>query len=74
MKLADYLTSENMKPLHLAQIVGVKASTISRILKGERDPSFKLMAKIEDATGGAVSPDDFMDPARHRPEKSGAAA
>ncbi len=60
MTLADYLTREKTSPAAFAEKVGVPASTISRILKGDRSPRLETIAKIEEATDGAVTANDFM--------------
>lgn len=54
-KLADHLLSSGKRPAHLAQELGVKPSTITRILRGERRPSPDLAKKISDATGVPVT-------------------
>ena len=60
MTLSEYLQAENMKASHLAERLEVPASTISRILNGQRRPSFGLMRKIAEVTGGKVTPNDFV--------------
>lgn len=51
----------------LAGLCGVTRWTINRIELGERNPSYALMLKIIEATGGAVTANDFL------PESSEAA-
>ncbi len=71
MKLADYLSRENLKPSNFADTIGVPASTITRILKGERSPGLDVMRKIADATAGDVSAlDDFVPPSDEASEPS----
>jgi len=53
--LASHLSATGKKPSHLAQELGVKPSTITRILKGERRPSPDLAKKISDVTGVSVT-------------------
>jgi transcriptional regulator with XRE-family HTH domain len=60
MKLADYLAERKITPSRFAADVGVPASTISRILSGDRSPSMQILAKINSATNGAVTPNDFL--------------
>lgn len=65
MKLAAYLAQENLSPSQFADRLGVPASTVSRILQGEREPRLGTIAKIREATNGLVTANDFMEP---RPE------
>lgn len=60
MKLADYLKAENLSPSVFADRLGKPASTITRLLKGERSPNLDLLAEIKTATGGKVTPNDFL--------------
>jgi len=61
MKLADYLASTGTRPYHLALAAGLPASSMHRILTGQRTPSFKAMQAISKATGGKVSKiEDFI--------------
>lgn len=62
MTLHEYLTSRNLKPSVFAGEIGVPASTITRILSGERSPGLDLLKLIRDNTDGAVSPNDFLPP------------
>lgn len=60
MTLSEYLAKEDLKPSHLAAKMGVPASTVTRILRGERGPSWRVMAKIAEVTKGEVStPADY---------------
>jgi transcriptional regulator with XRE-family HTH domain len=60
MKLADYLDAEKVSATTLADRVGVSVSTITRAARGEILPSRELMGKIFEATGEAVTPNDFF--------------
>lgn len=60
MRLADYLSEKKIAPSRFAADIGVPASTISRILNGDRNPSMQILAKINSATAGAVTPNDFL--------------
>jgi transcriptional regulator with XRE-family HTH domain len=72
MTLHEYLSSRDLKPSAFAAEIGVPASTITRILNGERSPGLELMRVIRDKTAGAVTPNDFL-PAL-APTETGAAA
>ena len=41
--------------------MGKPASTISRVLNGDREPSLSLLRDISEATNGEVTPNDFME-------------
>lgn len=60
MKLATYLSENDIKPVAFAALLDVAPSTITRILRGERTPRIDLIAKIKTATGGKVSAEDWM--------------
>lgn len=60
MNLAAYLSERNIKAATFASEIGVPASTISRILKGERDPRGATIRKIVEGTGGKVSAADLL--------------
>lgn len=60
MTLEQYLADRNMRPAAFAAQLGVPASTITRLLKGERSPRLDLIARIKAQTGGKVSADDFL--------------
>lgn len=59
MKLSAYLELKGTKPSAFATEVGVPASTISRILSGDRVPTLATVQKINEATKGAVTASDF---------------
>jgi DNA-binding transcriptional regulator YdaS (Cro superfamily) len=54
MDLQDYLSRRELKPSQFAAELGVPASTITRVLRNEREPGPILTLKIERATGGEV--------------------
>lgn len=60
MKLAVYLKTHEIQPSAFAAAIGTPASTVTRLLRGERSPGIELMAKIKAATGGEVTPNDFL--------------
>lgn len=45
----------------LARRMGVSVSTVTRIARGETDPSAAMIKRICEATGGKVQPNDFFD-------------
>lgn len=60
MKLEQYLTDNQIKPVAFATSIGVSPSTITRIIRGERSPGIELIAKIMDETGGKVAFEDWL--------------
>lgn len=60
MDLATYLKDTQERPGAFARRIGVKPSTISGWLNDpKRGPSRKVLAAIEEATGGKVTARDF---------------
>lgn len=64
MKLGEYLKDMKLRPSAFAEAIGVSPSTITRLLKGEREPRLALVMLIRDATGGRVTPEDFAESPR----------
>lgn len=61
MTLAEYLSSNSIKPSNFAASIGVPPSTILRILNRQREPGLDLLRKIMIATDGHVMPNDFVE-------------
>lgn len=53
-----------MRPAAFAAAIGVPPSTITRILRGERDPRGATIRKIVAGTGGKVSATELIAPAQ----------
>ncbi|MGZ2484325.1 plasmid maintenance system antidote protein VapI [Rhizobium pisi] len=60
MKLEQYLKENDIKPVAFAASIDVAPSTITRIIRRERTPQIDLVAKIQAATGGQVTMEDFL--------------
>lgn len=60
MTLSEYLKSEDIAASRFAALIGVPASTVLRVIKGEREPGLELMRKIAEATNNRVCPNDFL--------------
>lgn len=58
--LDAYFTETGENTHRLAAKIGCSTSTITRPLRGERNPSVKLARKIEQHTGGRVSAQEFI--------------
>lgn len=63
MKLALYLSEEEMTDEAFGAKVGLSQSQISRIKRGISRPSWDTVAAIERETGGKVTASDFAQPA-----------
>lgn len=61
MQLKSYLATEGRTPAMFAAEVGVTVQTLYRYLSGERFPTPENLRRIREATGGAVTADDFVD-------------
>ena len=48
-RLAELMTEQGLKPLDLAQKIGVSRNTVTRYLQGERLPSFETFIKLLEA-------------------------
>lgn len=78
MKLADWLKGDPetipprpaMTPTEFGRRIGCPQPTIWRYANDERIPEPEIMARIVEATGGAVTPNDFYGielPAQREP-------
>jgi len=59
MKLAAYLSENNLTETAFAQVVGVSQVTINRYIQGKRFPDPGIIIRIEAVTGGRVAPADW---------------
>ena len=66
MKLPEYLVSKAITASDFAREINRSVSTVTRIVNGESKPDWSTMARIEDATDGAVRPNDFLPEAGER--------
>lgn len=55
-----YLQQSGKTLSRLADDIGCAPSTMTRIAKGEREPSFELAERVERATGGKLSAAQFL--------------
>ena len=60
MQLFEYLVDHDIYQKTFAEKIGVSQPTLSRYLVGETIPSVVTAIKIEQATGGAVKPRDWL--------------
>lgn len=63
MRLADYLSDENLTLEAFGVLCGRSTATISRLARGLHKPDWATMEAIEKATGGKVQPNDWASAA-----------
>ncbi len=61
MTLDQYLSKNDLSSAQFGDQVGASRSQISRIRRGVSRPSWDMVARIAEATGGKVTADDFME-------------
>ena len=61
MKLAEWITTHQVKRTDFAARIGVSPSYITALCQGHCWPSRDVVARIMEATSGAVQPNDFFD-------------
>ena len=74
-QLRDYLKDSRKTPSALAKELGVQPSTITRIVRGERQPSARLARRIAQVTGLALAvlrPDVYGPMPDHSPDTASA--
>ena len=59
MTLSDYLRDHDLTAARFAEKIGVSQQAVQRYARGTRMPRPPIMARIEEATGGAVQAQDF---------------
>ena len=72
-QLRDYLKDSRKTPSALAKELGVQPSTITRIVRGERQPSARLARRIAQVTGLALAvlrPDVYGAMPDHSPDNA----
>ena len=61
MKLADFLTQNQISDADFASAIGVERQAVHRYRSGLRVPAKSVLTKIFEKTGGQVSANDFFD-------------
>ena len=67
MKLAAYRKQQNLSRAAFALLIKTSVESVRRYESGEHIPHRKIMARIQDATGGSVTAADFYA-AQHESE------
>ncbi|TRO96756.1 helix-turn-helix transcriptional regulator [Glycocaulis profundi] len=62
MTLSDWLKTSNVTPSAFADRIGVSRQAVHRYVEGDRIPRREVLTKINEATGGAVTANDFLAP------------
>jgi transcriptional regulator with XRE-family HTH domain len=60
MQLSAYLADKGISDADFAQAIGVTRQAVHRYKTGGRLPEWPVLAKIREATDGAVTADDFL--------------
>ena len=60
MELDKHLKRRNIKRYEFAAMIGVQPSTITHLISGKYWMTRRLARKIWKATGGKVTPNDFV--------------
>jgi putative transcriptional regulator len=64
MKLADFLARAEISTAEFAQSIDVTPISVTRYLTGVRLPAADVLVRIAEVTHGAVTPNDFLLPAK----------
>lgn len=72
MKLADYLSENEIADSAFAERIGVSRQALWRYKSGERRPEWSILEVIARETGGKVTPNDFMPGAHVEPANTDA--
>lgn len=57
----EYLCRTGMTQKQFADLMGVKQSTISRYVRGDREPDRAAISRIAELTNGEVGPADWFE-------------
>lgn len=60
MKLSDYLIDKQLSPAAFARIIEVGRMSVHRYINGDRFPRPDVLQRIQQATQGQVTPNDFL--------------
>ena len=61
MRLAEYLTANDIPNAAFADAIGVSVQALSRYRLGQRKPEWAILERIQRHTHGAVTPNDFLE-------------
>jgi transcriptional regulator with XRE-family HTH domain len=64
MTLLEYLDQENLTASEFGRKIGVSPAAMTRYMQGERFPNTAILWRILRASGGCVTPNDFLETSR----------
>jgi transcriptional regulator with XRE-family HTH domain len=59
MKLDTYILENDVTEAELARVAGCSQSAVNKVRNGVGNPTFDLLRRISEATGGMFKPADF---------------
>lgn len=62
MTLGEYLSEHQISDRAFADKIGVTRQALHRYRRHERQPRPDVLRRIREATDGAVTPNDFLEP------------
>lgn len=62
MRLTDYLDAHSITDAEFGSRIGLSQPQVSKLRRGKHWPQRETMERIREATGGAVTADDFLPP------------
>ena len=60
MKLDEYIRTNDVTEAEIAARASCSQGTVNKIRNGVGNPTFDLLQRISEATGGAFTPNDFL--------------
>ena len=60
MKLSTYMRLRGYRDRHMAELIGLERSTVSRLRRDDCRPSWEVMERLAALTDGEVLPNDFL--------------
>ena len=60
MTLSEWMYTQRIRDLEVANLVNINRATVSRLRRGERLPAPRLMKVFADVTDGWVLPNDWF--------------
>jgi len=59
-KLREWREARSLSAAAFAGMIESSSASVIRLEQGKQSPSFDLLKRIHEATGGAVTPNDFL--------------
>lgn len=61
MDLKEYLEDKRLTYREFAEKLGIRTQSLQSVVYGSKKPSLDLAVKIEELTGGAITPKDLLE-------------